>query len=66
MTKGAVIKTLRSNEDAAIYVWHGETYLDDGESVQMIPVRVFCALYRDGCGDITPIDDSNSVYQAKG
>jgi hypothetical protein len=52
MTKYQVLKTLRSNEDAAVYLWRGETYLDDGESARMISPSIFCKLFRDGRGEI--------------
>jgi hypothetical protein len=50
MTKYQVLKTLRSNEDAAVYLWRGETNLDEGESARMISPSIFCKLFRDGRG----------------
>jgi hypothetical protein len=64
MTKAQVRKILQSNDDAALYLWHGEVYLDDGKAVRMISPSILCALYRDGRGEIAPIDATNSVYQA--
>lgn len=64
MTKAKALKVLLSNPDAAIYLWHGEVYLDDGSSARMISPSVFCALYRDGAGEIAPTDASNSIYMA--
>jgi hypothetical protein len=65
MTKAEVLKILRSNPDAAIYVWHGEVYLDDGDGARMIQPSVLCELYRDGAGDIAPLSPANlSIYVA--
>jgi hypothetical protein len=64
MTKAAVLKTLKGNKNAAIYVWHGKTYLDDGKACRAISPSVFVALYRDGTGEIAPTDASNSIYMA--
>jgi hypothetical protein len=66
MTQAQVRKALESNPNAAIYVWHGEVYLDDGRAARMISPSIFCALYRDGAGEIAPIDATNSVYMAAG
>lgn len=62
MTKTKALKVLQGNENAAIYVWHGEVYLDDGKGARMISPSIFCALYRDGAGEIAPTDESNSIY----
>ena len=51
------------NQDAAVYLWHGETYLDDGDAVQMIAVSDFIRLRR--AGIIEPTDPQNaSIFVA--
>jgi hypothetical protein len=65
MTKARVLKVLKGNANAAIYAWHGEVYLDDGTAARMISPSIFCALYRDGAGEIAPADASNSIWMAR-
>ena len=65
MTKAKVLKVLRSNADAAIYVDRGEVYLDDGKACRMISPSILCALYRDGKGEIAPDPQNTSIWQAK-
>lgn len=64
MTKARALKVLRSNPDAAIYVWHGEVYLDDSNAVRMISPSILCSLYRDGRGEIAPMAGDPSIYVA--
>ncbi len=65
MTKSQVSKILKSNPNAAIYVWHGEVYLDDGKAARMISPSILCALYRDGAGEIAPSADNTSIWVAR-
>lgn len=62
MTKRQVRREMRANEDAAIYLYRGEVYFDDGDSVQMISASILCDLSREGF--IVASDPSNaSIWQ---
>ena len=64
MTQAQVRKVLKSNPNAAIYLWHGEVYLDDGESARMISPSILCAL--NTAGIIAPTDPSDaSIWLAR-
>lgn len=54
-----------STPEAAIYVWHGEVYLDDGDGAVMISPSILCALYRDGTGEIAPDPDNAAIWRAR-
>lgn len=58
MTKAQVSKVLKSNANAAIYLWHGEVYLDDGKAARMIAPSILCDL--NTAGVIAPTDPSNA------
>jgi hypothetical protein len=64
MTQAQVRKVIKSNPNAAIYLWHGEVYLDDGKATRMISPSILCAL--NVAGVITPTDPQNaSVWLAR-
>ena len=64
MTQAQVRKVMMSNPHAAIYIWHGEVYLDNGRSVRMISPSILCAL--NAAGVIAPTDPSDaSIWLAK-
>lgn len=65
LTKARVLKILRSSPDAALFVWHGEVYLDDGNGAVMISPSILCALYRDGKGEIAPSPDNGAIWHAR-
>jgi hypothetical protein len=64
LTKSQVRKIVRTNPNAALYIWHGQVYLDDGEAVQMISPSILCALNVEGV--IAPTDPQDaSIWLAR-
>ena len=64
MTQAQVSKVLSTNPNAAIYLWHGEVYLDDGKAARMISPSILCAL--NAAGVIAPADPANaSIWLAR-
>jgi len=65
MKQAQIRKVLKSNPNAAIYLWHGETYLDDGDAVQMIAPSEFIKLRRAGIIEPTNPQDVSVFLAAR-